>query len=868
MRKIRCKIAFYVCLALMLITLCSAVAFLFNGRLAMSAFAEERNVEYVITEDGDYEEGSIIIVLKSESSKFRGVSNNLIKKLSSIGVKSIEDLSELPTQYVNEDGTINYSAAPYLAEHYANSSFKQILYVTLQEKSQKSVIDAIAKVEKFPEVEYVGPNWAQDAGDFVPNDTFYPDQWSLRTSGGINVETAWDITRSVDTVRVGIIDSGIATHNDLNAHVQTGYDFYNRNTITNDPLGGHGTHVAGIVGAIGNNSLGISGVAPNITLVPLQTAHDTSGGGSHYTNERLEAIKFATGLWEDENQRISILNHSIGGFGTNTDIAAAAGNFPGLFVWSAGNNGQDTDTMSEIKKFNLPNVISVGALTSSEDIASYSNYGLDSVNIYAPGDNILSTYPQRLCTGITRHTRWGVFLDCECEWTNEHNAAGTWEWVPNGSRHHADGYHFMSGTSMAAPHVTGVAALLLSKTPMLTGGYLKKAILENADDITINTPGGKQNVKKLNAFKALESLDGDASHYYFVIEEINVRASAATFLTGVTLNYKDSYQYTAAEYNTWTEYSFDGKNIIQQDTRGFTAWMMCLDGVDGYDPDTNPWIEFSHDRTLTFNVAQIISNYYSYYKEFQNIHFRAVYKEATSSGSGGGGCVAEGTLITLANGEQVPVEQLTGDETLLVWNLFTGTFDTAPILCIDRDSLGTYEVINLYFSDDTQVKVISEHGFWDFDLNKYVYLDANAAEYIGHWFNKQTANENGEFSWASVQLTDVIIQEEYTAAYSPVTYSHLCYYVNGMLSMPGGIDGLFNIFDVDSQTMTYNSKAMAEDIEQYGLFTYEEFAEILPVPEEIFEAVNGQYLKVAIGKGLIDLDTIARYINQYSRLFD
>lgn len=221
-------------------------------------------------------------------------------------------------------------------------------------------------------------------------------------------------------------------------------------------------------------------------------------------------------------------------------------------------------------------------------------------------------------------------------------------------------------------------------------------------------------------------------------------------------------------------------------------------------------------------------------------------------------CVAQGSLITLADGSQVAVENLTGNEMLLVWNLYTGTYDTAPILFIDSDPLQLYKVINLSFSDGTTVKVISEHGFWDYNLNKYVYLDGNAADYIGHWFNKGATR---------VQLTGVEITEEYTTPYSPVTYGHLCYYVNGMLSMPGGIGGLFNIFDVDSETMRYDEAAMAADIEQYGLFTYEDFAELVPVSEEVFDAFNGRYLKVAIGKGLIDTDRLAALAERYQEFF-
>lgn len=230
-------------------------------------------------------------------------------------------------------------------------------------------------------------------------------------------------------------------------------------------------------------------------------------------------------------------------------------------------------------------------------------------------------------------------------------------------------------------------------------------------------------------------------------------------------------------------------------------------------------------------------------------------------------CVAAGSLITLADGTQVAVENLTGDEMLLVWNLSTGTFDAAPILFIDSDSEQMYEVVHLTFSDGTVVNVISEHAFWDIDLNKYVYLRKDAQQYIGHWFSKQTADENGNLISTSVKLVNVGVTMEYTSAWSPVTYGHLCYYVNGMLSMPGGITGLFNIFEVDSETMMYDAEQMAADISQYGLFTYEEFAEIIPVSQEVFDAFNAKYFKVAIGKGLIDMEGIAKLAADYAEFF-
>ena len=222
-------------------------------------------------------------------------------------------------------------------------------------------------------------------------------------------------------------------------------------------------------------------------------------------------------------------------------------------------------------------------------------------------------------------------------------------------------------------------------------------------------------------------------------------------------------------------------------------------------------------------------------------------------------CVTPDTLITLADGTQVRVDSLTGDELLLVWNLETGRFDYAPIMFVDSEAEKNYEVIYLYFSDGTLVKVIGEHGFWDYDLNRYVYLDRNAADYIGHTFAKQDGDV-----LAKVQLVNVEIKTERTTAWSPVTVGHLCYFVNGMLSMPGGVGGLFNIFEVDAQTMTYDFEAIERDIAEYGLFTYEELNAICPLTEDMFYAAGGAYLKISIAKGNLTMEELIDMIQRYS----
>ena len=235
----------------------------------------------------------------------------------------------------------------------------------------------------------------------------------------------------------------------------------------------------------------------------------------------------------------------------------------------------------------------------------------------------------------------------------------------------------------------------------------------------------------------------------------------------------------------------------------------------------------------------------------------------SSSGDSDDSCVTADTLITLADGSQVRVDALTGNEQLLVWNMETGMLDSAPIMFNDSESATESEIIHLYFSDGTEVKVISEHGFWDYDLNRYVYLDNNAAAYIGHIFAKQDGD-----SLTKVQLVDVVLEYEVATAWSPVTVGHLCYFVNGMLSMPGGVGGLFNIFDVDAETMTYDYEAIARDIETYGLFTYEELNAIVELPESMFNEAGGAYLKISIAKGNMTMDELITMINRYKHFYE
>jgi len=243
------------------------------------------------------------------------------------------------------------------------------------------------------------------------------------------------------------------------------------------------------------------------------------------------------------------------------------------------------------------------------------------------------------------------------------------------------------------------------------------------------------------------------------------------------------------------------------------------------------------------------------------------YVDNTCTICGSTQCIVEGTLITLANGKQVAVEDLTGEETLLVWNLETGKYDEAEIAYIVNHGKIAAErkIIHLYFSDGTDIEIISDHGFYNLDLNKLIYINGmNYEEYIGHWFVTQKIGTEKE--WNKAQLIDVKIEERTTVAYEVVTYEHLTCFTNGLLSISSLLNPFCNIFEVDAETLSYDKELMEKDIEKYGLFTYEEFKDKLP--EYAFKLYHVDYVKVALGKGLTSWEEIEFLIKYYHEEID
>lgn len=328
----------------------------------------------------------------------------------------------------------------------------------------ENVQDIIAELTNHPDVEYIEPNYVRMIQTIPTNDTFNNLLWALHNSGqeiigsygtvtgtvdaDIDIPEAWTLSMgNTGQVTVAVIDNGVFyTHPDLTDNMWDGtnclndqgaalggcihgYDFANNDTNPLPSAGqSHGTHVSGTIVGVGNNDQGIVGVAPFAKIMALRFALDVAS--------EIKAIDFAI------HNGAKIINASFGGPGYSQaefDAIERFKNAGGLFIAAAGNSASSNDFSAVYPaSYNLENIITVAATDQHDDLASFSNFGATSVHVGAPGTNILSTLVNNQ-------------------------------------------YGFADGTSMAAPHVAGLAALVWAYEPSLSRDQVRTIILNNGE---------------------------------------------------------------------------------------------------------------------------------------------------------------------------------------------------------------------------------------------------------------------------------------------------------------------------------------------------------------------------------------------------
>lgn len=346
--------------------------------------------------------------------------------------------------------------------------------------------DVMAVLEAYrndPSVDYAEPNYLVRKAETLPTDTRFGEQWGLRNTGqtvsgvagvagaDIGVTRAWDLHRGDGSVIVATVDTGVDyNHPDLAANIWTnpnevagnsidddgngkvddvhGWNFArNSNDPMDDDIDGHGTHVAGIIGAVGNNGLGVSGVNWSVRIMPLKFL-DADGYGD--IADAVAAMYYAI----DHGARIINASYTSPQrcildtpSTAEREAIAAAGRAGVLVVAAAGNFRCDNEkTPFYPASHALNNIVSVAATDAFDNLASFSNAGANSVLLAAPGVNIFSTVRQ----GLVVNNR-------------------------------PVDYNTISGTSMATPMVSGVLALLASYRPGLSAGELRETVLKSVD---------------------------------------------------------------------------------------------------------------------------------------------------------------------------------------------------------------------------------------------------------------------------------------------------------------------------------------------------------------------------------------------------
>ncbi|MFC1600505.1 S8 family serine peptidase [Patescibacteria group bacterium] len=439
----------------------------------------------------DLDEASIPESIRNLNDKYKVT---IVEKIFKGAGTPREELNELNEKFSTEirEGTRTINEQKFLK----NDLSKYYVLKFTEDVPVKEIVGSLFNKEG---IEYAELNYLVKINDAIlPTDTFFNDQWALNNTGqtgglidaDIDLPEAWGITTGLSSVIIAVTDTGIDyTHPELGGcmgegcKVVGGYDFYNLDSNPMDD-NSHGTHVAGIAAGIASNQKGIVGVCPNCKLL---AAKFLNAGGSGYIDDGMEAIQYSV------NNGARVINASWGGGGYSQsaqdilDWTAASGV---VFVAAAGNDNRPSPAYPAAYR----NVLSIAATTKNDTKTSYSNYGVGWVDLSAPGGEVSGTgcrYPlnDSILSTATGGTIWNTYGE-EC-----------------GILEGQDKYIPLAGTSMAAPHVSGVAGLLFSYHPDWSAFFVAGQIKYTTDDIDGLNPTyeGLLGRGRLNAFGALSN---------------------------------------------------------------------------------------------------------------------------------------------------------------------------------------------------------------------------------------------------------------------------------------------------------------------------------------------------------------------------
>ncbi len=226
-------------------------------------------------------------------------------------------------------------------------------------------------------------------------------------------------------------------------------------------------------------------------------------------------------------------------------------------------------------------------------------------------------------------------------------------------------------------------------------------------------------------------------------------------------------------------------------------------------------------------------------------------------------CLLPTSQILMSDGCYANAGDLKSGDSVMTFNHETGQFESSKVLFNDHvnQQAALHNVVSLYFSDGNKTDLVYEHGYFDLTLNKYVYIrQDNYQDYIGHEFVEVDSSCH-KLGIKSTNLVSVNIHQEYTKVCSPATANNLNIISDNMLSMAGGLSGLFNIFEYEKDTLRFDPIKKQADIDKYGLLDYSYFVDYFSY--EVYCALPCKYLGVSIGKGLITWDVIYSYIDKW-----